>query len=165
MEIKMTNKQLIACYNAIENVGKLENLEFDSELIVQDLALNKKAIEAQYTGLTIYDRQSADFKKFQREVQKVRSAEKNQDVIRDKINKLQDIYADAIEKEYARCDNIEELMNKVVTAKNIRLIPRKNSEGKLTISGRKGPELKFIIDIEPFFEPETEETAAPTKKK
>jgi hypothetical protein len=164
MEIKMTNRQLVACYNAIDNVGKLENLEFDSELIVQDLALNKKAIEAQYIGLTVYDRQSADYKKFQREVQKVRS-EKDQNKIRDEINKMQIKYAAAIEKEFDRVDSIEEMMNKIVTVKNVCLIPRKNSEGKLTVSGRKGPELKFIIDIEPFFEPETEDSATPAKKK
>jgi hypothetical protein len=168
MELKITNRQLIKMYNAIENAS---DVDFDSYLIVHDLALNKAALETRFEALKLLDKPCLEYRKYTDTVNKLRNEHCN-DKARllaeiDKLNSSPDTIA-AIDKENARRTAFEEELDKVVTVKNIRKISRLNPAGEPSIRGTSSKALAFILAIEPLFATEEElETAqpAPEQKK
>lgn len=154
MELKITNRQLIKMYNAIESAS---DVDFDSYLIVHDLALNKAALETRFEALKLLDKPCLEYRKYTDTVNKLRNEHCN-DKARllaeiDKLNSSLDTIA-AINKENARRTAFEEELDKVVTVKNIKQIPRLNASGDPTIKGTSSKALAFITALEPLFESE-----------
>ena len=154
MELKITNRQLIKMYNAIESAS---DVDFDSYLIVHDLALNKAALETRFEALKLLDKPCQEYRKYMDTVAKLRNEHCN-DKARllaeiDKLNSSPDTIA-ALDKENARRTAFEEELDKVVTVKNIKQIPRLNASGDPTIKGTSSKALAFITALEPLFESE-----------
>lgn len=151
MNLKLTNQQILSFFNQMANVGNLE-IEFTDSLMVHDLALNKKSLEVHFEALKLMDKVSPEFKKYQREIASARNRNVSDNkTLKSDIEKIESEFVGVKEREIDRRDKWNDLLEKTVDVKNIKLLDRFDEHGELTIKGKGGKELQFIIAIEPFF--------------
>lgn len=156
MDLQISNRKIIKIYNALESAGSID-IEFENYMTVHDLALNKAALESRFEALKLLDKPCLEYRKYTDTVNKLRNqhAKDQAKLIAeiDKLNSSPDTIA-ALDKENARRRAFEEELDKVVTIKNIKQIPRLNASGDPTIKGTSSKALAFITAIEPLFESE-----------
>ena len=155
MNLKLTNQQILTFFNEMANVGNLD-IEFKDSLMVHDLALNKKAMEVHFEALKLMNREVPEFIKYQREISSSRAKLINDAIAFKKdIERINVQYIEAIKQEEERRDKWNALLEQTVEVKNIKLLKRFDDKKELTVKGRGGKELKFILALEPFFEDES----------
>jgi hypothetical protein len=165
--MEITKRKLVECYKALDNVGQL-NIEFENYHQVHDLSLNKKAMESHFEAIRIMDRPCPEYQKYTKEVNSLRSKHgSDSQTLRSAIEQLNnsDETRVAIEKENARIEKLNDELDKKVVVKNVRLIPRYNSNGDPTIRGNGSAFLNFLLKIEPLFADLVEVTSAIVEEK
>jgi cell fate (sporulation/competence/biofilm development) regulator YmcA (YheA/YmcA/DUF963 family) len=144
MDITIKKSMIVKIMKAIVSAPETE-VEFESYQAVHDLSLNKKALQIHFDALKMLDRETVDFKKYQRQVAKLRTKFESQpEMLKTELNTLTMANESVIDAEIDRRDRFESEMDTDVTITNIRLIPLQS------IKGKSGSALKFITDIEPL---------------
>jgi hypothetical protein len=127
------------------------DLEFDTYEITDALVTNKNALDPIVESFRMLNKQSVDFKKYERAVASAKNLYASDPArLKVEIEKIEAANIDVREKEMDRIDAINEQLEKKVTVKNVIQIDRKNASGELTIRGKGSRELKYILAIQPF---------------